>query len=204
MVESADGAMTTFKLPNLDEGLAEAEIREWHVKPGDKVTVDQSLLAVETDKTVADIPSHQAGKVESSGRTQRQQAGGGGPAAVGFRATPPVRALARQKGLDLSMVTPSGTDGMITAADVERVAGILAEVGPMEPLRGPRRAMARSMPEEMRGHAFILSNYGAFGGKYSDPIVLPPAVAISARGAAARRWCPGTASRASAACCPCR
>ena len=43
------------------------------------------------------------------------------------------------------MVTPSGADGVITAADVQRVAKILAELGPPEVLRGVRRAMALNM-----------------------------------------------------------
>jgi len=47
----------------------------------------------------------------------------------------------------LSMVTPSGRDGLILADDVRRVARILAEHGPMEPLRGVRRAMARNMAQ---------------------------------------------------------
>ena len=49
--------------------------------------------------------------------------------------------------VELSMVTPSGRDGLILADDVRRVARILAEHGPMEPLRGVRRAMARNMAQ---------------------------------------------------------
>jgi len=48
--------MSTFKLPDLGEGLAEAEILEWHVKPGDHVTVDQPMVSVETAKAVVDVP----------------------------------------------------------------------------------------------------------------------------------------------------
>ena len=56
-----------------------------------------------------------------------------------------MRALARQLDVELTMVTPSGTDGVITAADVQRVAKILTEVGPRQILRGVRRAMAQNM-----------------------------------------------------------
>ena len=49
--------MTIFKLPDLGEGLAEAEIVEWLVKPGDHVREDQHLVSVETAKAVVDIPS---------------------------------------------------------------------------------------------------------------------------------------------------
>ncbi|HEX7047536.1 MAG TPA: 2-oxo acid dehydrogenase subunit E2 [Gammaproteobacteria bacterium] len=54
---------TTFNLPDLGEGLQEAEIVEWKVSVGDIVAVDDPLLAVETDKAVVDVPSPYAGKI---------------------------------------------------------------------------------------------------------------------------------------------
>jgi 2-oxoisovalerate dehydrogenase E2 component (dihydrolipoyl transacylase) len=56
--------MTTFKLPDLGEGLAEAEIVRWHVNVGDKVNVDQPMLAVETAKAVVEVPAPFAGVVK--------------------------------------------------------------------------------------------------------------------------------------------
>lgn len=56
--------MRTFKLPDLGEGLQEAEIVEWHVKPGDEVEADQPLLSVETAKAIVEIPSPHAGRIE--------------------------------------------------------------------------------------------------------------------------------------------
>ena len=47
--------MGTFRLPDLGEGLAEAEIVEWHVKPGDQVRVDQPMVSVETAKAVVEV-----------------------------------------------------------------------------------------------------------------------------------------------------
>jgi 2-oxoisovalerate dehydrogenase E2 component (dihydrolipoyl transacylase) len=55
--------MKTFNLPDLGEGLPEAEIVSWHVKAGDEITVDQPLLAVETAKAVVDVPSPYTGRV---------------------------------------------------------------------------------------------------------------------------------------------
>lgn len=55
--------MTTFKLPDLGEGLSDAEIVAWHVGVGDHVVADQPLLSVETDKAVVEIPSPQAGRI---------------------------------------------------------------------------------------------------------------------------------------------
>lgn len=55
--------MTTFKLPDLGEGLADAEIVAWHVKVGDEVVIDQPLVSVETAKAVVEVPSPRAGKI---------------------------------------------------------------------------------------------------------------------------------------------
>jgi 2-oxoisovalerate dehydrogenase E2 component (dihydrolipoyl transacylase) len=55
--------MGTFKLPDLGEGLAEAEILEWHVKPGDHVVVDQPMVSVETAKAVVEVPVPFSGTV---------------------------------------------------------------------------------------------------------------------------------------------
>jgi pyruvate dehydrogenase E2 component (dihydrolipoamide acetyltransferase) len=53
----------TFKLPDLGEGLTEAEIVTWHVNVGDRVVADQPLLSVETDKAIVEIPSPFGGTV---------------------------------------------------------------------------------------------------------------------------------------------
>jgi 2-oxoisovalerate dehydrogenase E2 component (dihydrolipoyl transacylase) len=55
--------MTTFNLPDLGEGLPEAEIVAWHVHEGDSVSVDQPLLSVETAKAVVDVPSPYTGRI---------------------------------------------------------------------------------------------------------------------------------------------
>ena len=55
--------MKQFKLPDLGEGLQEAEIVEWHVQPGDEVELDQLLVSVETAKAIVDIPSPWAGLI---------------------------------------------------------------------------------------------------------------------------------------------
>ncbi|MGA8170143.1 MAG: dihydrolipoamide acetyltransferase family protein [Methylocystis sp.] len=174
--------MKIFRLPDLGEGLQEAEVVEWRVQAGQQVAIDEPLLAVETAKAVVEIPSPRAGRVERlfarvgelvhigaplagfEGAGEEDESAGSivGAVATGtqvmreapsslahagavIRAMPAVRALARKLGVDLAIVTPSGADGVITPADVERVARILSEAGPAEPLRGFRRAMARNM-----------------------------------------------------------
>ncbi len=173
--------MKIFKLPDLGEGLQEAEIVEWHVKAGDEIAADQPLVSVETAKAIVDIPSPQSGRIAKlyceagqivhvgaplagfEGGAEEADTGtvvgemqvgeevrAEAPAALShgaaaIRATPAVRALARRLNVELEMVTPSGADGVITSADVQRVAKILADVGPPEILRGVRRAMAQNM-----------------------------------------------------------
>ncbi|HEX4869506.1 MAG TPA: dihydrolipoamide acetyltransferase family protein [Moraxellaceae bacterium] len=55
--------MSLFRLPDLGEGLAEASILEWHVRPGDSVEAGQLLVSVETAKAVVDVPSPQSGRI---------------------------------------------------------------------------------------------------------------------------------------------
>lgn len=55
--------MSIFKLPDLGEGLPEAEVVNWYIKEGDIVNAEQLLVAVETAKAIVDIPSPQAGKI---------------------------------------------------------------------------------------------------------------------------------------------
>ena len=52
-----------FKLPDVGEGTAEAEIAAWHVKVGDTVTEDQHLVDIMTDKAVVEIPAPVAGRI---------------------------------------------------------------------------------------------------------------------------------------------
>ncbi|UCE31413.1 MAG: 2-oxo acid dehydrogenase subunit E2, partial [Burkholderiales bacterium] len=54
---------TIFRLPDLGEGLTDAEVLQWHVTEGEHVTADQPLVSVETDKAVVEIPSPHAGVV---------------------------------------------------------------------------------------------------------------------------------------------
>ncbi|SEO47847.1 dihydrolipoamide acetyltransferase family protein [Amycolatopsis saalfeldensis] len=55
--------MAVFKLPDLGEGLTEAEIVAWHVAVGDTVTVDQTVVEVETAKASVEVPVPFAGRV---------------------------------------------------------------------------------------------------------------------------------------------
>lgn len=173
----------TFHLPDLGEGLHEAEIVEWHVAEGDEVEADQPLVAVETDKAVVEVPAPFSGRIArkfgeigdiidvgaplvmfqeleagerhvvdtgtvvgelpvSERRLEEAIVSAAAPRSPVAKAAPAVRALARQLGVDLEAVDPSGPGGAITRADVEKAT---SDAGAMQPLRGVRRAMAARM-----------------------------------------------------------
>lgn len=192
--------MSVFKLPDLGEGLSEAEIVRWHVKLGDHIDVDAPLLSVETAKAVVEVPSPLSGRIlrlhgepgdrleigaplvefatdkpsSDSGTvvghmpvTEEEDHGSAtlaaSPAAATarVRAVPAARALARSLGVDLSNLTGSGRNGLITLDDVMAVGlparttsskmhpaapqRSLDETGDVEVLRSLRRTMAQSM-----------------------------------------------------------
>ncbi|HXY28147.1 MAG TPA: biotin/lipoyl-containing protein, partial [Acidimicrobiales bacterium] len=161
--------MSVFVLPDLGEGLVEAEIVEWHVVPGDHVVPGQPLVSVETDKSVLEVPSPWAGTVAQRHGAPGDLVAVGSPlvtfdegaapdagavvghlpeAHAGGRASPAVRAAARRLGVDLDAVAGSGPGGVVTTGDVEAAAG--AQHGRIEPLRGVRRAMAAAMESAHR------------------------------------------------------
>ncbi len=58
-------SVSDFKLPDVGEGLTEAEIVSWRVKPGDTVTINQVLVEIETAKSLVELPSPFAGTVDA-------------------------------------------------------------------------------------------------------------------------------------------
>jgi pyruvate dehydrogenase E2 component (dihydrolipoamide acetyltransferase) len=155
-------------LPDIGEGVVEAEVQQWFVSPGDVVAEDQPLVEVMTDKATVVIPSPRRGKIvklfwkvgdvakvhaplveiETEGaaaaapapgpatgeaarpaRAARADVGpapglaagpaeaGGAPATKAL-ATPAVRALARELGIDVNLVPGSGPGGRVTKDDL--------------------------------------------------------------------------------------
>lgn len=170
--------MRIFSLPDLGEGLQEAEIVAWHVAPGDHIVTGQPLVSVETDKAVVEIPSPRSGHigrlhgeagdlievggplVEFSGEEEPDTGTvvGKMPTAEETvpapKAAPAVRALAERLGIELAAMTGTGPGGAITSADVEGAAKAAGRpTGRGEPLRGFRRAMARRMT---KAHAEVV------------------------------------------------
>lgn len=182
--------MKYFKLPDLGEGLQEAEIVQWHVKAGDTVKADQLVVSVETAKAIVDIPAPYdgvvakvyggdgdilhvgeplmafegegdagtvVGRLEGGGNSQDDQFFvGAAPSTrehMSTRATPAVRQLASQLGVDLNALTGSGSDGLITRSDVENASQAERDKFGGEKLRGVRRSMALNMA---KSHAEVV------------------------------------------------
>jgi pyruvate dehydrogenase E2 component (dihydrolipoyllysine-residue acetyltransferase) len=160
-----------LKLPDLGEGLTEGEISRWLVSEGQDVAEDDPLVEIQTDKTTVEIPSPAAGKVTSilveegkvvpvgtvlvviggDGARERTVAPAGAPTASSptkGRATPLVRKIAQELGVDLDSLTGTGPQGRITEDDVRKAAS--PREGRREPLRGVRRVIARHMARSHR------------------------------------------------------
>jgi pyruvate dehydrogenase E2 component (dihydrolipoamide acetyltransferase) len=152
-----------FKLPDLGEGLTEGEIARWLVHEGQEIAEDDPLVEIATDKTTVEIPSPAGGVVSKIvvaegevvpvGTVLVVIAGDGKqaePTAVSdtaarsqtpdrVRATPLVRRLAEELGVDLATITGTGPQGRITEQDVR--GGGAPREGRREPIRGIRRQM---------------------------------------------------------------
>lgn len=63
MTTTTTGSARTFDLPDLGEGLTEAEIVRWLAAVGDEIAVDQAIVEVETAKSIVEVPSPYAGRV---------------------------------------------------------------------------------------------------------------------------------------------
>ncbi|MBL1083178.1 2-oxo acid dehydrogenase subunit E2 [Streptomyces actinomycinicus] len=200
MTTMTDASVREFKMPDVGEGLTEAEILKWYVQPGDTVTDGQVVCEVETAKAAVELPIPYDGVVRelrfpegttvdvgtaiiavavagaaapqapaeqpkpvaeepeakpegrqpvlvgygvatsstkrrprkgpevtvpaAAGAIQTELNGHGGPVAEKARplAKPPVRKLAKDLGVDLAAITPSGPDGVITRDDVHAAA----------------------------------------------------------------------------------
>jgi pyruvate dehydrogenase E2 component (dihydrolipoamide acetyltransferase) len=153
-----------FRLPDLGEGLTEGEIARWLVSVGQEIAEDDPLVEVQTDKATVEIPSPAAGVVS------RILVEEGDVVPVGTllvvigaeeqpnahehkepRATPLVRKIAQDLGVELGSVAGSGPDGRITEEDVRAAAaGASPAEGRREPLRGVRRVIADHLARSHR------------------------------------------------------
>jgi len=153
-----------LKLPDVGEGIAEGEIVRWLVAEGAQVKEDDLLVEILTDKANIELPSPVNGTLlrilAKSGQLVKvgepialiepatvKSAGAGGE----VLATPVVRKVAKDLGVELSAMIGSGPGGRVTEEDVRRAAapaaGVPAEFASGEriPFKGKRRMIARKM-----------------------------------------------------------
>jgi 2-oxoisovalerate dehydrogenase E2 component (dihydrolipoyl transacylase) len=116
-----------FKLPDLGEGVIEAEIIAWHVRPGQDVQVDQPLVDVMTDKATVTIPSGIVGRVlQTHGNVGQTVAVGSelvsfDPSPQSALAPSPAAATAAESPRIIVQESPG--DGPATVPLVQRAAG---------------------------------------------------------------------------------
>jgi len=167
-----------FKLPDLGEGLTEGEISRWLVSEGQEVAEDEPIVEIATDKTTVEIPSPASGAVSRILVAEGEVVpvgtvlvviggDGSGPVQVSdtepgpketpvrareakVRATPLVRKVAQELGVDLDAVPGTGAQGRITEDDVRAaaassghvpVSGETGSEGTRVQLHGIRRQM---------------------------------------------------------------
>ncbi len=184
--------MFEFKLPDLGEGIHEAEILKWHLTPGETIGEDEPLVDVETDKAAVTIPSPRGGvlksvaggegevvvvgqviaivddgveDVPSAGQSSSsvevqaapdRQTVAATPATLEVRrgvgpvpAAPATRRLARELGVDITAVPPTGPGGRVTPEDIERFAGATSTGRTAQrPAATPERAVAIERSQE--------------------------------------------------------
>lgn len=132
---------TDVVLPQVELTMESATIARWLVTVGDRVTAEQPLLEVETQKAVTEVPSPTSGYVRKLCAKEGETVGakallcvltdnpeepldGAAGAAEPVRASPAARRLAKERGVDLSAVTGTGPEGRVTEADVLAASAI--------------------------------------------------------------------------------
>jgi len=124
-----------FLLPDLGEGLPEAEIVQWHVAEGDAVTLNQTIAEVETAKAIVEIPSPYAGTVQGLHAAAGDVVAVGSPLvsfAVGADAESPARSEAPAS---VDRPAESAADTPMTGAVERRAAEDLRTTAPEETTR---------------------------------------------------------------------
>ncbi len=155
-----------FKLPDLGEGLTEGEIARWLVTEGQELAEDDPLVEIQTDKTTVEIPSPAAGTVSRILVAEGEVvpvgtvlvvigADGAEPPAIRpathapppkrervasapdrVQATPIVRRIAQELGVDLAQLSGTGPNGRITESDVRTRQERVRRTDPSPPRGG--------------------------------------------------------------------
>ena len=137
-------AIIEVKVPQLSESVAEATLLDWHKKEGERVSRDENLIDIETDKVVLELPAPADGVLVRIIKKARDSVGSGdviaqidtegkaaaAPAPASERKSvqekpatsapvmPAAQKIAAEKGIDTSKVQGTGRDGRVTKGDV--------------------------------------------------------------------------------------
>ena len=181
--------MYEFRLPDIGEGLSEAELLEWLVKVGDTVKEGEEVALISTDKVNVDLPSPKSGIIaelpwevgdvipvgdvfmriadsnestvepgagpeKPESRPESQAATPAREPASRAKAAPALRRYAKEKGVDLSLVSPSTPDGRLLRADIDayldQAPAVSKAVVETFKLSGGRLAAAKRLAESSR------------------------------------------------------
>ena len=175
--------LKNFKLPDVGEGLTEAEIVRWHVQPGDEVKINQIIVDIETAKAVVELPSPYAGVVADllvpEGATAdvgtpiiSVQVGGGNGTPV---AAPKVERVAAPPHGEPDLIVDQAPQGGVEPG----VYGTLA----------PKEAPQDAAPKEQR--QAVLVGYGVKLGATKRRARKPAAPSSAPAAASAARATPG-------------
>jgi len=157
-------AIVEVKVPQLSESVAEATLLDWHKKEGERVSRDENLIDIETDKVVLELPAPADGVLVKIIKKARDSVGSGDviaqidtegkaaaaapaqakPAAAAPAPAPAAKApvmpaaqkIAAEKGIDTSKVQGTGRDGRVTKGDVLQ-AGATPAPAARAPLQQP-------------------------------------------------------------------
>jgi len=132
------------KVPQLSESVAEATLLDWHKKEGERVSRDENLIDIETDKVVLELPAPADGVLVKILKKARDSVGSGDviaqidtegkgaaaappspekkPVQEKAKTAPPVmpaaQKIAAEKGIDTASIQGTGRDGRVTKGDV--------------------------------------------------------------------------------------
>ena len=150
-------AIIEVKVPQLSESVAEATLLDWHKKEGEKVSRDENLIDIETDKVVLELPAPADGvllrilkkakdsvgsgeviaQIDTEGKAssvESQKKPEGERKEIEKPKSPPVmpaaQKIAAEKGVDTAKILGTGRDGRVTKGDVLQASKPLPQATP--------------------------------------------------------------------------
>jgi 2-oxoisovalerate dehydrogenase E2 component (dihydrolipoyl transacylase) len=165
-----------FKLPDVGEGLTEADIVRWHVKPGDPVTINQIIVEIETAKAVVELPSPYEGVVSRLLVPEGQTADVGTPI------------IAVQVGADANAMPAEAAhaETVPPEAAAQRAISETEDLVPSPPVEGAVEPGIHGSPAPKAERQAVLVGYGVKLGTTSRRERKPTASRSAHGGAAAR------------------